>query len=82
MTNQAKLMVGNWKMNGTRESSQKLLGDILAGLSSDCGAEVGVCPPAIFIPEIAAQLAGKSVKLGAQNVADQFNALAVRLLRT
>ena len=65
------LVVGNWKMNGTRASSQQLLGDILAGLSSDCRAEVGVCPPALFIPEMAAMLAGKSVRLGAQNVADQ-----------
>ena len=64
------LVVGNWKMNGTRASSQKLLADILAGLAG-CSADVGVCPPAVFIPEISAQLAGKAVRLGAQNVADQ-----------
>jgi len=65
------LVVGNWKMNGTRASSQQLLTDILAGLPADCKTDVGVCPPAVFIPEIAAALAGKSVRLGAQNVADQ-----------
>jgi triosephosphate isomerase len=65
------LVVGNWKMNGTRASAQKLLADILAGLPADARAAVGVCPPAVFIPEIAAALAGKSVLLGAQNVADQ-----------
>lgn len=64
------LVVGNWKMNGTRASSQTLLADILAGLT-DCRADVGVCPPAVFIPEIAAQLAGKTVRLGSQNIADQ-----------
>jgi len=65
------LVVGNWKMNGTRASSQKLLADILAGLPADHRADVGVCPPAVFIPEAAAALTGKSVHLGAQNVANQ-----------
>jgi len=65
------LVVGNWKMNGTRASSQQLLADILAGLPADCKTDVGVCPPAVYIPEIAASLAGKAVRLGAQNVADQ-----------
>ena len=65
------LVVGNWKMNGTRASSQQLLADILAGLPADCRADVGICPPALFIPEIAAALSGKTVRLGAQNVADQ-----------
>jgi triosephosphate isomerase len=65
------LVVGNWKMNGTRASSQKLVADILAGLPGNSPVEVGVCPPAVFIPEIAQSLAGKRVRLGAQNVADQ-----------
>jgi triosephosphate isomerase len=65
------LVVGNWKMNGTRASAQALLADILAGLPADAKAEVGVCPSFVFIPEIAAALAGKSVLLGAQNVGDQ-----------
>jgi triosephosphate isomerase len=65
------LVVGNWKMNGTRASTQALLADILAGLPADAKAEVGVCPSFVFIPEIAAALAGKSVLLGAQNVGDR-----------
>ncbi len=65
------LVVGNWKMNGTRTSSQKLLADILAGLPDGCATDVGVCPPAIFIPEASAAVAGKLIRLGAQNVADQ-----------
>lgn len=65
------LVVGNWKMNGTRASAQQLLADILNGLPTDAKAEVGVCPPFVFIPEISAALAGKLVLLGSQNVADQ-----------
>lgn len=65
------LVVGNWKMNGTRASSLALLTDILAGLPGDGAAEFGICPPAVFIPELSAALVGKGVRLGAQNVADQ-----------
>lgn len=66
-----RLVVGNWKMNGTRASSQKLLADLIAGLPADCSTDVGVCPAAVFIPEAAATLAGKPVRLGSQNVADK-----------
>lgn len=65
------LVVGNWKMNGTRASAKALLADILAGLPADAPADVGVCPSYVFIPEIAAALEGQSVMLGSQNVADQ-----------
>lgn len=65
------LVIGNWKMNGTRASARQLLIDLLAGLPTDARAEVGVCPPFVFIPEAAVVLAGKSIFLGAQNVADQ-----------
>lgn len=65
------LVVGNWKMNGTRASSQKLLAEILAGLPADCKTDVGVCPPYVFIPEVAAAASGKAVRVGSQNIADQ-----------
>ena len=64
------LVVGNWKMNGTREIVRVLLGDILAGLQQALRADVGVCVPFVLIPDAAAMLAGSSVLLGAQNVAD------------
>lgn len=65
------LVVGNWKMNGTRASSLALLTDILAGLPGNGAADVGVCPPAVYIPELSAALSGKAVRLGSQNVADR-----------
>lgn len=65
------LVVGNWKMNGTRASSQKLLAEIIAGLPADCETDVGVCPPSVFIPEVAAAASGKAVRVGSQNIADQ-----------
>ncbi len=65
------LVVGNWKMNGTLASSQQLISEILAGLPADCRAEVGVCPPTVFIPEVAKIIGNGPVRIGAQNIADQ-----------
>jgi len=64
------LIVGNWKMNGTRESAKQLLADLLSGLGNDDTREVGVCVPYVFIPDAAEQLADTPVALGAQNVGD------------
>lgn len=64
------LVVGNWKMNGTRDSVRQLLDAVVGGVAADCPAAVGVCPPFIFIPQAAEQLARTPVLLGAQNVAD------------
>jgi len=63
-----KLVAGNWKLNGSRESNRALVAGILDGLSDAAGVEVMVCPPCVYLPEVAAQLSGSSVKLGAQNV--------------
>lgn len=65
------LVVGNWKMNGTLASSQQLISEILAGLPADCRADVGVCPPTVFIPEVAKIIGNGPVRIGAQNIADQ-----------
>jgi triosephosphate isomerase len=65
------LVVGNWKMNGTRASAKNLLAGILVGLPQDARAEVGVCVPFVHIPDIAELIANTPVLLGAQNVADQ-----------
>ncbi len=65
------LVVGNWKMNGTRASVRRLLEAILKGLPKDIPVDVGVCPAYVFIPQAAEQLKGSPVLLGAQNVADQ-----------
>lgn len=67
------LVVGNWKMNGNRESIRQLLADIRAGLGAGSKAQVGVCAPFVYIPEVAEQLNGSPVLVGAQNVADQVS---------
>lgn len=66
-----KLVAGNWKMNGSLESIRGLLDGIKQGLGPVQGAAVAVCPPAVYIPEVARLIEGTDIRLGAQNVCDQ-----------
>lgn len=66
------LVVGNWKMNGTRDTIRKLLAEIRAGLGAENKTQIGVCAPFVYIPEVADQLKGSQIMLGAQNIGDQI----------
>lgn len=64
-----KLVAGNWKMNGTLAANGELVAALLAQLPRD-GASVLVCPPAPYLQQVAALVAGSRVALGAQNVSE------------
>jgi triosephosphate isomerase len=64
------LVAGNWKLNGSLQSVRQLVADIKAGLG-DVKADVAVCPPYVYIPEVAQLLKGSSLGYGAQDVSDQ-----------
>lgn len=64
------LVAGNWKLNGSLQSVRQLVADIKAGLG-DLKADVAVCPPYVYIPEVAQLLKGSSLGYGAQDVSDQ-----------
>ncbi len=63
------LVAGNWKMNGSRASAAALIEGIRAGLGSVQAADVAVCPPFVYLPDVARALAGSPIALGAQDVA-------------
>ncbi len=60
------LVVGNWKMNGSRAANTVLLAGIEAGCA-DAGA-LAVCVPFPYLADVAAALAGSPVAWGAQDV--------------
>ena len=62
-----KLIAGNWKMNGSLAANQALVQGILAELGQP-GCEVLVCPPAVYLAQLADLLAGSPVLLGGQDV--------------
>ncbi len=66
-----KLVAGNWKMNGSAASIQTLLDGIQAGLASVKNAEVVVCPPFVYLAQVAQALAGTSMAWGAQNLSKE-----------
>lgn len=66
-----KLVVGNWKMQGSRASVQTLVEGIKQGISTVKTAQVAVCPPAIFLPEVAVLLKGSSIAWGGQNLCSE-----------
>ncbi len=62
-----KLIAGNWKMNGSLAANEKLLKDILAGLTQPaCQIAVGV--PAAYLAQCQALLAGTAIDLGSQDI--------------
>ena len=65
-----KLVVGNWKMNGSRAANASLLDGIIAGLK-DSGADLAVCVPAPYLSQCQDALAGSPVAWGAQDVSAQ-----------
>jgi triosephosphate isomerase len=67
MTMRSKLMVGNWKMNGSLAVNASLLSDILAGMAGvTCRA--AVCAPFVYLPQLQVLLSGSSLVSGSQDV--------------
>ena len=63
---QRKLVVGNWKMHGSRPANAELLAALIG--ARPYGADVAVCVPFVFLSETAATLAGSDIRWGAQDV--------------
>ncbi|WP_455199499.1 triose-phosphate isomerase [Kaarinaea lacus] len=67
------LVAGNWKMNGSLDTNQKLLEGVLTGVARGVNVEVAVCPPAIYIPQVAQLLAGTDIAWGGQDLSQESN---------
>ncbi len=66
------LVAGNWKMNGSRESVAGLMQGITAGAGLE-GMEMLVCPPFVYIPQVAAAIGEAPVALGGQDLYTEAN---------
>ncbi len=60
-------MAGNWKMNASKESVNKLILGILSGMS-EVSSEVVVCAPFPYFSQVEGLIADSQIKLGAQNL--------------
>lgn len=64
------LVVGNWKMHGSRESATALISAIVAGVDSLESADTVICPPYPYLALASKLLSGSPVALGAQNLSE------------
>ena len=60
-----KLVVGNWKMHGSRPANAQLLAGIVGGRPYGC--DVAVCVPFPYLSETAVALAGSDLRWGSQD---------------
>ncbi len=68
-----KLVVGNWKMNGSRAANAALLDGIKA--APGFAADACVCAPSPYLADVGASLAGSAIRWGAQDCSShQFGA--------
>jgi len=61
-----KLVAGNWKMHGRLAANQALL-DALVQAQLPAGVDVVVCPPYVYLQQVAALCAGSGVVAGGQD---------------
>jgi len=61
------IVAGNWKMNASKESVNKLILDILSGMD-EVRSEVVVCAPFPYLSQVETLITHSQVKLGAQNL--------------
>jgi triosephosphate isomerase len=64
------LVAGNWKMHGDVSGNRELVAGILDGAPDAANVKLLVCPPFPYLASVAAQLEGRDVALGAQNVSE------------
>lgn len=68
-----RLVVGNWKMNGTATEARhrvRLLRDGTSALSGKLSCELVVAPPAVHLALVVAELHDSSIAVAAQNVSE------------
>ncbi len=64
------IVAANWKMNGSRDLVESLVGGVKAGVTElDKDVEVVIIPPALYVSDVRQALSGSSLGLGVQNVA-------------
>ena len=62
------MVAGNWKMHGSRASISNLLDGIVSGMDQIQDVDTVVCPPFVYLPQVADRLAHSDVAWGGQNL--------------
>jgi triosephosphate isomerase len=68
-----KLVVGNWKMNGSLRQNDALLADLRSGWTAIPSRRIAICVPFPYLWQAQAALSGSEVDWGAQNVSEHVS---------
>ncbi|NOL49854.1 triose-phosphate isomerase [Pelistega europaea] len=63
-----RLVIGNWKMNGSLAANQVLLSDLVNGLTKTSNCLVAVCPSFPYLAQVQSCLQNSVVSWGAQDI--------------
>jgi triosephosphate isomerase len=66
----SKLVVGNWKMNGSLRQNDALLADLRSGWTAMPSRRIAICVPFPYLWQAQAALSGSEIDWGAQNVSE------------
>lgn len=62
------LVMGNWKLNGSKQMAGELIAGLRTALSGVEGCDVAIAPPVMYLDQAHQAIAGSNITLGAQNV--------------
>src|ERR1700761_3891494 len=62
------IVVGNWKIHGSRAENARLIEELGTRYPPDPAADCAVCPPFVYLQEVGRLLRDTSIRLGAQDV--------------
>ncbi|BBP46368.1 triosephosphate isomerase [Thiosulfatimonas sediminis] len=64
-------VAGNWKMHGSKTSIESLVKGLNEQASQVQNVDMAVCPPAVYIDFVKANLTADNIVVGAQNIAEE-----------
>lgn len=62
------VVVGNWKMHGSRAENARLVEALIAQYPAEPGGDCVICPPFVYVHEVGRMLRDTPIGLGAQDV--------------
>lgn len=62
------LVMGNWKLNGSKAFTKELIASLKDELNEVSGCDVAIAPPVMYLAEAEAALVSSDIALGTQNV--------------
>lgn len=61
------LVMGNWKLNGTKASVEALIKGLITPAAEASDVQVAVCPPVIFLDQVQQLTQGSKIAVGSQD---------------